>query len=155
MSQRGLRVLSLGYPSCQTNSIGSGSGQGEQGLREQLPTARGRSGTPRLDRREREARCVVLSFEAISNTYLRVERDEPHGMLLHGIDTNLILPRRALLLHPSVRRAAEEVGLCQSSMSHALARLRVHFDDPLRVSAGRPWRARCSRARRSPRSTRS
>ena len=76
-------------------------------------------------------------------------------MRLHGIDTNLILPLRALLLHQSVTRAAKEVGLGQSSMSHALARLRVHFDDPLLVSAGRPWRARCSRARRSPRSTRS
>lgn len=58
-------------------------------------------------------------------------------MLLRGIDTNLILPLRALLLHQSVTRAAKEVGLGQSSMSHALARLRAHFGDPLLVPAGR------------------
>lgn len=49
---------------------------GQAGLREQLPTARGRSGTPRRERAsERGARCVDLSFEAISNTYLLDERD--------------------------------------------------------------------------------
>lgn len=58
-------------------------------------------------------------------------------MQLRGIDTNLILPLRALLLHQSVTRAAKEVGLSQSSMSHALARLRAHFGDPLLVPAGR------------------
>ena len=58
-------------------------------------------------------------------------------MLLRGIDTNLILPLRALLLHQSVTRAAKEVGLSQSSMSHALARLRAHFGDPLLVPVGR------------------
>jgi DNA-binding transcriptional LysR family regulator len=58
-------------------------------------------------------------------------------MQLRGVDTNLIVALRALLQHRSVTRAAKEVGLGQSSMSHALARLRLHFDDPLLVPAGR------------------
>lgn len=58
-------------------------------------------------------------------------------MQLRGVDTNLIIALRALLVHQNVTRAAKEVGLGQSSMSHALARLRAHFDDPLLVPAGR------------------
>ena len=58
-------------------------------------------------------------------------------MQLHGVDTNLIIALRALLVHQNVTRAAKEVGLSQSSMSHALSRLRAHFDDPLLVPAGR------------------
>jgi DNA-binding transcriptional LysR family regulator len=59
------------------------------------------------------------------------------GMQLRGVDTNLINALRALLLHQNVTRAAKDVGLSQSSMSHALARLRAHFGDPLLVPAGR------------------
>lgn len=40
-----------------------------------------------------------LSFKAISNAYLLNSGTRPSGMLLRGIDTNLILPLRALLLH--------------------------------------------------------
>ncbi len=58
-------------------------------------------------------------------------------MLLHGIDTNLIVALRALLAERNVTRAAKNVGLSQSSMSHALARLRAHFGDPLLVQVGR------------------
>lgn len=58
-------------------------------------------------------------------------------MQLGGVDTNLVVPLLALLRHQSVTRAAREVGLSQSSMSHALARLRAHFADPLLVPAGR------------------
>jgi DNA-binding transcriptional LysR family regulator len=58
-------------------------------------------------------------------------------MQLGGVDTNLTIALRALLVHQNVTRAAKEVGLSQSSMSHALARLRTHFGDPLLVPAGR------------------
>lgn len=58
-------------------------------------------------------------------------------MLLRGVDTNLIIALRALLEHQNVTRAAKDVGLSQSSMSHALSRLRAHFDDPLLVPVGR------------------
>jgi DNA-binding transcriptional LysR family regulator len=58
-------------------------------------------------------------------------------MQLHGVDTNLIIALRALLVRQNVTRAAKDVGLSQSSMSHALSRLRAHFDDPLLVPAGR------------------
>ncbi|MDP8999544.1 MAG: LysR family transcriptional regulator [Myxococcota bacterium] len=58
-------------------------------------------------------------------------------MQLRGIDTNLIVALRALLVHRNVTRAGKEVGLSQSSMSHALSRLRAHFDDPLLVAVGR------------------
>ncbi|RYE91189.1 MAG: LysR family transcriptional regulator [Myxococcales bacterium] len=56
---------------------------------------------------------------------------------MRGVDTNLIVALHALLRHQNVTRAAREVGLGQSSMSHALARLRAHFDDPLLVPVGR------------------
>lgn len=56
---------------------------------------------------------------------------------LHTLDTNLIFPLRALLREQNVTRAAKAVGLSQSSMSHALARLREHFGDPLLVQLGR------------------
>jgi len=58
-------------------------------------------------------------------------------MLLRGIDANLIVALRALLHERNVTRAAKSVGLGQSSMSHALARLRAHFDDALLVQVGR------------------
>jgi DNA-binding transcriptional LysR family regulator len=58
-------------------------------------------------------------------------------MQLSGVDTNLVIALRALLVHQNVTRAAKEVGLSQSSMSHALSRLRAHFDDPLLVPVGR------------------
>jgi DNA-binding transcriptional LysR family regulator len=58
-------------------------------------------------------------------------------MQLRGVDTNLIIALRALLQHQNVTRAAKDVGLSQSSMSHALSRLRAHFHDPLLVPAGR------------------
>jgi DNA-binding transcriptional LysR family regulator len=41
------------------------------------------------------------------------------------------------LTHQNVTRAAKAVGLGQSSMSHALSRLRAHFEDPLLVRVGR------------------
>ncbi len=58
-------------------------------------------------------------------------------MQLGGIDINLILSLRALLRERNVTRAAKIVGLGQSSMSHALARLRAHFGDALMVRVGR------------------
>lgn len=56
---------------------------------------------------------------------------------MRGVDTNLVTALHALLSQQNVTRAAKDVGLSQSSMSHALARLRAHFDDPLLVPAGR------------------
>jgi DNA-binding transcriptional LysR family regulator len=56
---------------------------------------------------------------------------------LRGIDTNLVVALHALLTHQNVTRAAKAMGLSQSSMSHTLARLRSHFDDPLLIPAGR------------------
>jgi len=58
-------------------------------------------------------------------------------MQLRGIDTNLVVALHALLAERNVTRAGKQVGLTQSSMSHALSRLRAHFDDPLLVPAGR------------------
>lgn len=58
-------------------------------------------------------------------------------MQLRGIDTNLVVALHSLLVHRNVTRAGKAVGLSQSSMSHALARLRAHFGDPLLVAVGR------------------
>ena len=56
---------------------------------------------------------------------------------LSSINTNLVVALHALLEQQNVSRAATAIGLGQSSMSHALARLRSHFGDPLLVPAGR------------------
>lgn len=56
---------------------------------------------------------------------------------LFGIDLNLLPILDALLRERHVTRAAERVGLSQSAMSHALARLRALVDDPILVRSGR------------------
>lgn len=56
---------------------------------------------------------------------------------LAGVDLNLAVALRALLAERNVTRAARRIGLSQPAMSHALARLREHFDDPLLVRSGK------------------
>src|ERR1700760_4923203 len=53
------------------------------------------------------------------------------------MDLNLVVPLNALLEQRHVTRAAEAVGIGQSAMSAALARLRRLFGDPLLVRNGR------------------
>ncbi len=60
-------------------------------------------------------------------------------MNLAGVDTNLVVALHALLHERNVSRAAKRLGLGQSATSHALARLRVQFDDPLLVRTGRAF----------------
>jgi DNA-binding transcriptional LysR family regulator len=57
----------------------------------------------------------------------------PDMHALHGIDLNLLVALDALVLERNVTRAAKRVGLTQSAMSHALARLRRLLNDPLLV----------------------
>jgi len=57
-------------------------------------------------------------------------------MHLRELDANLIVILDALLLEASVTKAAERLGRSPSAVSHALARLREIFDDPLFVRAG-------------------
>ena len=56
---------------------------------------------------------------------------------LAGMDLNLVVALHALLEEQSVTAAARRVGLSQPAMSHALSRLREHFDDPLLIRSGR------------------
>ena len=56
---------------------------------------------------------------------------------LGAIDLNLVVALHALLEERAVTGAARRVGLSQPAMSHALARLRAHFGDPLLVRDGR------------------
>ena len=56
-----------------------------------------------------------------------------------GYDLNLLIPLRALLEEANVTRAGQRVQLGQSSMSSALARLRVVFNDELLVRVGRDY----------------
>lgn len=58
-------------------------------------------------------------------------------MNLRNIDLNLLVILDALLAEQNVSRAGERVGLSQSAMSAALARLRHVFSDPLLIRAGR------------------
>ena len=52
---------------------------------------------------------------------------------LQNFDLNLLNIFNALMVEHSVSKAAEQVGLSQSAMSHALNRLRVLLDDPILV----------------------
>jgi DNA-binding transcriptional LysR family regulator len=56
-----------------------------------------------------------------------------------GHDLNLLVPLRALLEEANVTAAGLRVGLGQSSMSSALARLRASFGDELLVRVGREY----------------
>jgi DNA-binding transcriptional LysR family regulator len=49
------------------------------------------------------------------------------------LDGSLLLVLRELLRQRRVTLAAQRLGLSQSAVSHALARLRELFDDPLFV----------------------
>ncbi|MBL4684410.1 MAG: LysR family transcriptional regulator [Nannocystaceae bacterium] len=60
---------------------------------------------------------------------------------LSGIDLNLLVSLRALLLERHVTRAAQRVGLSQPAMSRALSRLRDVFADPLLVRVGSTMQA--------------
>src|SRR5260370_4238406 len=57
---------------------------------------------------------------------------------LRSVDFRLLLAFDALIAERHVSRAAVAVGLSQPAMSHALAKLRQQFDDPLlaRTSTG-------------------
>jgi LysR family transcriptional regulator, nod-box dependent transcriptional activator len=56
---------------------------------------------------------------------------------LRSVDLNLLVALDALLAERNVSRAGRRIGLSQSAMSAALARLRLVFRDPLLVRSGR------------------
>jgi LysR family transcriptional regulator, transcriptional activator of nodD3 and syrA len=60
-----------------------------------------------------------------------------HMKALRNVDLNLLLVLQALLQERHVTRAASRLGLSQSATSHALARLRELYADPLLVQTGR------------------
>lgn len=61
-------------------------------------------------------------------------------MNLASIDLNLLVAFEALMQEQHVTRAGQRIGLAQPSMSSALARLRVLFDDRLFVRTGQNMR---------------
>jgi LysR family transcriptional regulator, nod-box dependent transcriptional activator len=56
------------------------------------------------------------------------------------LELNLLVALDALLTERSVTRAAEKLRLSQPALSASLARLRVHFDDPLLTRDGNTYR---------------
>ncbi len=60
-----------------------------------------------------------------------------HAMQLSSVDLNLLVVLDALLDTQSVQAAGRKVALSASATSHALARLRELFADPLLVRAGK------------------
>jgi DNA-binding transcriptional LysR family regulator len=60
-----------------------------------------------------------------------------HDAKLAAVDLNLLVALKALLGERHVTRAARQLGLSQSATSHALARLRDLYGDPLLVRSGR------------------
>ena len=65
-----------------------------------------------------------------------LEMHDAHDALT-GVDLNLVLALDALLAERHVTRAAARLGVTQSAASHALARLRDLFGDPLLVRGPR------------------
>jgi DNA-binding transcriptional LysR family regulator len=60
-------------------------------------------------------------------------------MVNRNADFNLVRPLLALLEEKSVTKAAERLQMSQPSLSAALARLRLHFGDPLLDRRGRDY----------------
>jgi DNA-binding transcriptional LysR family regulator len=60
-------------------------------------------------------------------------------MTFAGKDLNLLVALRALLEEANVTRAGERISMGQSSMSSALSRLRLQFNDELLVRVGRDY----------------
>ena len=60
-----------------------------------------------------------------------------HMTNLSRVDLNLLVVLDAIVAEGGVSRAAEQLNLTQPAVSHALARLRELFDDPLFVREGR------------------
>jgi DNA-binding transcriptional LysR family regulator len=56
---------------------------------------------------------------------------------LRELDLNLLVTLETLLTHQNTARAAEELNTTQPTVSHALLRLRGHFQDDLLVPKGR------------------
>ena len=54
-----------------------------------------------------------------------------------SLDLNLVFVAESLFRTQNVSRSARELGVTQSSVSHALGRLREHFHDPLFVRVAR------------------
>lgn len=71
-------------------------------------------------------------------------------MHVRDLDLNLLRVLDALLRERHVTRAASRIGLSQAATSHALARLRKAFDDPLLVRVGRELRLTPEAERLSP-----
>jgi DNA-binding transcriptional LysR family regulator len=65
---------------------------------------------------------------------------DPRVRPLAGVDLNLLKALDALLQERSVTRAAQRLSLTQPTISAALARLRLLFDDELLVRTGRTMR---------------
>jgi DNA-binding transcriptional LysR family regulator len=59
---------------------------------------------------------------------------------LAGLDLNLIVTLRELIVERNVTRAAERLGVTQPAVSASLARLRRHFGDELLVRASNGYR---------------
>lgn len=59
------------------------------------------------------------------------------NMHISRIDLNLLVVLDAICSEGSITKASEKLNLTQSAISHALARLRALFDDPLFVREGR------------------
>ncbi len=63
----------------------------------------------------------------------------PKGDMVQRLNLNLLYPLDAILHAPTLTEAGRRVSLGQSTMSHALRKLRAHFGDNLVLMTGGEW----------------
>lgn len=85
--------------------------------------------------RDRRGRTESASSQAVPNSPPEEEVDV--AVSLRNVNLNLLPVFHVLVNESNLSRAADILGMSQSAVSHALAKLRVQFRDPLFVRSGK------------------
>ena len=78
-----------------------------------------------------------MNYEKLILFIVRMNNSDTSGGAFEGLNLNLLPALDALLRQRNVSRAAQQMGVSQSAMSHSLSNLRTALGDPLLVVSGR------------------